>query len=168
MSRVEAQESSAQRAYLLKQSLVYTAQHPLFGVGPGQFPNYEGTESRKEGKRGVWNVTHNFLTQVSSECGIPAVIFMLLGLGSAVALVNRTYQQACKKGFRDIANACYCYQLGLVGYLGSIIFLAHAYHFYLPTMIGLAISLSLVAAREMSSRQPRSAAQAAPLSFAIR
>lgn len=168
MSRVEAQESSAQRAYLLKQSLLYTAQHPLFGVGPGQFPNYEGKERKEEGKRGAWNVTHNFLTQVSSESGIPAVIFVLLGLGSAAALVNRTYQQACKKGFRDIANACYCYQLGLVGYLGSIIFLAHAYHFYLPTMIGLAISMSLVAAREMSARQPRSVAEAAPRSFAIR
>jgi len=164
----EAQESSAARAYLLKQSLLYTFQHPLFGVGPGQFPNYEGKERLGEGKHGSWHVTHNFLTQVSSECGIPALVFMLLSLGSAVLLVNHTYRQARQKGFSDIANACFCYQLGMVGYLCSIIFLAHAYGFYLPTLIGLAVSTSLVAMREMSAQQPRSLAVSPGRPFGLR
>lgn len=154
----EADQSSAQREYLLKKSLLYTFQHPIFGVGPGQFPNYEGNQQAAEGKRGAWKVTHNFLTQVSSECGIPALLFMMMSLGSAVLLVNRTYRQARRKGFNDIANACLCYQLGLVGYLGSVIFLAHAYHYYLPTMVGLAIAMSLVAMRQMAAQEkPRMA-----------
>ncbi|MBZ5676737.1 MAG: O-antigen ligase family protein [Acidobacteriia bacterium] len=165
---VEADESSATREYVLRQSLSYTAQHPLFGVGPGQFPNYEGHESTTEGKRGTWKVTHNFLTQVSSECGVPALIFVLLSLGSALLLVNRTYLQARKKGFKDIANACFCYQLGMVGYVCSIIFLAQAYHFYLPTMIGLAVSMSLVAMRHMSDQEIPSAVSAPSLKFAVR
>jgi len=164
---VEAQQSAEARQYLLKQSLLYTFQHPLFGVGPGQFPNYEGNEKLAEGKRGQWKVTHNFLTQVSSECGIPALIFMLMSLGSALLLVNRTYRQARTKGFRDIANACFCYQLAMLGYLGSVIFLAQAYHFYLPAMIGTGIAMSLVAMRHMSA-QPTPTLAVPPQAYAVR
>jgi O-Antigen ligase len=152
-NNAEALESSAARAYLLKQSLKYTFQHPIFGVGPGQFPNYEGTKMMNQGQHGQWKVTHNFLTQVSSECGIPALIFMLLSLGSAMGMVNRTYFQARKKGFSEIANACFCYQLGMIGYLSAIVFLAQAYHVYLPIMVGLAIAISTVAARSMSAQE---------------
>jgi hypothetical protein len=38
----------------------------------------------------------------------------------------------------------------MIGYVVSIVFLAQAYHFYLPMMIGLAVSMSLVAMRHMS------------------
>lgn len=157
-TNTEAAQSSAQREYLLKQSLVYTVQHPIFGVGPGQFPNYEGRMSLEEGKHGAWKVTHNFLTQISSENGIPGLLFMLLGVSSALLLVDRTYRHARKNGFIEIANACYCFTLGMVGYLGSVIFLAQAYHLYLPTMIGLAISMSTIAMRYMSSGPARNAA----------
>ena len=160
----EGRESAEAREYLLKQSLLYTFQHPLLGVGPGQFPNYEGNQRTSEGKRGQWKVTHNFLTEVSSECGIPALIFMLMSIGSALLLVNRTFRQARRRGFRDITNACFCYQLGMVGYLCSVVFLAHAYLFYLPTMVGLAISMSLVAMRQMAAPQVQTVA-AVPARF---
>jgi O-antigen ligase len=160
----EALASSSARAYLLKQSLLYTFQHPVFGVGPGQFSNYEGNEKTAEGKHGQWHATHNFLTQVSSECGIPALILMLLGLISAILLVNRTYWMARRKGFRDVANACFCFELAMVGYLCSIVFLAQAYGFYLPTMVGLAIAMSMVAMREMSAQEKSAVA----LPFAVR
>jgi O-antigen ligase len=158
----EARESKLAREYLLQQSLLYTVEHPVFGVGPGQFPNFEGQERISEGKRGQWKVTHNFLTQVSSECGIPALIFILLGLGSAMLLVSRTYRVARTKGFREIEKACFCYQLAMVGYLCAVIFLAHAYLFYLPTMIGLAIAIHMVGMRHMAAQEPTVAVAARP------
>lgn len=72
----EALESGEARGYLLKQSLIYTAQHPIFGIGMAQFPNYEGRLSIEAGKVGNWHETHNSFTEVSSECGIPALIFL--------------------------------------------------------------------------------------------
>src|SRR5215471_3724719 len=44
----EADESSISRTYLFQQSVRYTLQHPLFGVGPDQFSNFEGLESRSK------------------------------------------------------------------------------------------------------------------------
>jgi putative inorganic carbon (hco3(-)) transporter len=147
----EALESGEARSYLLKQSLIYTMQHPLFGIGLAQFANYEGRLSIEAGRVGNWHETHNSFTEVSSECGIPALIFFVLGIGSAILSVNRTYRKARLGGYTEIANACFCYLLSMIGFMVSITFLSNPYRFYLPAMIGLAIALTTTAEREMSA-----------------
>lgn len=62
-----------QRENMLTQSLQVTADHPVFGVGPGNFAPYTKN----------WLVTHNTYTQLTSECGIPALILFLLVLKRA-------------------------------------------------------------------------------------
>jgi O-antigen ligase len=158
----EARESRDVREYVFKQSVKYTLMHPIFGVGVGQFSNYEGGESLSAGNHGKWTVTHNFMTQISSESGIPALIFVLLSLGTAVLAVGRAYRMAKNRGFRDIENACFCFQLAMIGYVGSIVFLAQAYHYYLPTMVGFAIAISTVAMRYMSAEQRPAVLSPAP------
>ncbi|MCU1336621.1 MAG: hypothetical protein JWO19_2202 [Bryobacterales bacterium] len=148
----EAQESSGARSYLFKTSVRYTLQHPIVGIGLGQFSSFEGNQSRAEGKHGSWHETHCSWTQISSECGIPALLFVILGISSALVLVHRTWRKARTQGFRDISDACFCYLVAMVGFLVAITFLANAYRFYLPAMIGLAISMSFVARRHMSAK----------------
>lgn len=148
----EAEESTEARSYLFQTSVRYTFEHPIFGVGLGQFQNFEGQTSVAAGKIGNWHATHCAWTQVSSECGIPALIFFVLGIGSALLLVYRTWRQALARSFPDIANACFCYLIAMVGFLIAITFLANAYRFYLPAMIGLAISMCFVAKRQMSAK----------------
>ncbi len=152
----EADESSESRSYLFRTSIKYTLQHPLFGVGPDQFSNYEGNEKVNNGEVGNWHATHCSWTQVSSECGIPAFLFFTLGIGSALLLVNKTWRQARKEGYTEIANACFCYLMAMVGFLVAITFLANAYRFYFPAMIGLAISMRVVAVKQMSARPEQS------------
>jgi putative inorganic carbon (HCO3(-)) transporter len=60
--------SAEARKGLLVRSLQMTATHPLFGVGPGNFETLTGD----------WHVTHNTYTELSSECGIPALFLFLL------------------------------------------------------------------------------------------
>ena len=146
----EAEESANSRSYLFRQSVIFTLQHPLFGVGPGEFSDYEGGTSLKAGRLGNWHQTHCSWTQVSSECGIPGLLMFVFGVGSAVVLVNRTYRTARVKGNVEIANACFCYLVAMTGFLASISFLANAYRFYFPVMIGLAISMSFVANQHMA------------------
>ncbi len=159
----EAAESSESRQYLFLTSLKYTIEHPVFGVGPDQFATYEGKASRAEGFHGNWHATHCAFTQVSSECGVPAFIFFTAGLGSAMLLVLRTYRKAKREGYQEIANGCFCYLLAMVGYLTALLFLAQAYTFKLPAMVGLAGTLSFAAMRTMrsSSGQEASALPAA-------
>lgn len=149
----EAEESADFRKALFRTSVRYTFQHPLFGVGPDQFANYEGNESLHNGERGSWHATHCSWTQVSAECGIPALIFFVSAIGSALLLVNRTWRQARSLGFGEIANACFCYLTAMVGFLVAISFLSNAYRFYFPVIVGLGIAIHLVGQRVMGASQ---------------
>ncbi len=148
----EADESEEFRDQLFHKSLVYTLQHPIFGVGPDQFSNYESNAHDKEAKS-LWHPTHCSWTQVSSECGIPALIFYVCGLGSAALLVNRAYRAAHQRGYTDMANACLCYLLSMVGFYVAITFLSNAYTFYGPFLIGFAGPLSFVIKRQLSAKR---------------
>ncbi len=99
---------------------------------------------------GNWHETHNSITQVSSELGVPALVFFVMAIGTAMTSVNRVCKQARREGYTEIANASFCYMLSLVGYMTSIIFLSNAYRCYLPMMIGLAVALTVSAQKEMS------------------
>ncbi len=147
----EADESKESRSYLFWQSVRFTIERPVFGVGPGQFVNFEGKTAISEGLVGNWHATHCSWTQVSSECGIPAAVFLLIAIGGSMWGVMRTYDEANKRGNIEIRNACLCFLLAVVPFLVSITLLSNAYRFYLPTLIGLAIVLTRCAREQMDA-----------------
>jgi O-antigen ligase len=156
----EALESSEMRRHLLQESILYTLQHPLFGVGMEQFSNYEGIHSTLVGGlRGFWHETHNTYTQVSSECGIPALALYLAGIVSTFLMLNRVYRRACgKPDCADIRNAAFCIMLAMTAYCTATTFLNFAYFFYLPAIASLAIAVSNAAQVEFdrrSSQEPQ-------------
>jgi O-antigen ligase len=162
----DAEGSSGARRELFKKSLEYTVLHPLFGVGPGQFSDFEGGQSMKQGRRGMWHETHNTFTQISSECGIPALIFFVAAIVSAFRLALKTFRQArANPANRDIAAATFCLMLGIVGFMTAITFANFGYRFYEPALCGLCIVMYTAAQHEMAARQSKAAAAspAAPL-----
>jgi putative inorganic carbon (HCO3(-)) transporter len=72
-----AYESAQARRELLKKSIEVTAEHPLLGIGPGNFEVVSGS----------WHGTHNSYTQMSSEAGLVGLILYILILLSALANV---------------------------------------------------------------------------------
>lgn len=146
----EAEESGESRAYLFRKSVEYSLTHPIFGVGPDQFPNYEGYQSRAAGLHGNWHVTHCSWTQVSSECGIPALIFLLIAVGTSLVSLYRCYSSARNLGVTDVARACFSLLVGSIALLVAITFLAQAYHFYFAFLIGLAIATSRAGERQLA------------------
>jgi len=153
-SETAAEASSEARMYLLKTSLKFTIQHPLFGVGPGQFTEVEGLTARENGQRGSWHETHNTYTQVSSEDGIPALIFFMAALITTYRMLNRVYRKSRAmpqtEQNRRIAVTAFCAMLSLVAFCSSIFFLSLAYRFYLPALTGIAIALTRAAEHEWS------------------
>lgn len=150
----EALESSDERQYLLRKSLEFTFEHPVFGVGAGQFFDVEGTSSRAQGQRGSWHEAHNTYTQISSENGLPAFFFFAAGIGSSMVLLIRVYRAAKNRPeFREISATAFCLMLSLVGFCTAIFFLNFGYFFYLPAMAGLAISVSSAAEVEFKKAE---------------
>ncbi len=62
------QGSAEARKDLLSRSLKITAARPIFGIGAGNFDIFSGS----------WHGTHNTYTQLSAECGIPALLLFLV------------------------------------------------------------------------------------------
>lgn len=161
--QADAEGSTEARRALLKKSLEYTFLHPVFGIGPGRFSDYEGGESQRAGRRGMWHETHNSYTQISSECGIPALIFFLSGIVAAFRLALKTYREACKTPMnRDISSTAFCMMLAMVGFLTAITFANFGYRFYEPAVCALCVVIYSAAQREMATREFRQASAAKP------
>lgn len=136
-----ALESSRARIYLFKKSLEFTVKRPIFGVGPGQFMNFEGTSAAAEGQHGYWHATHNTYTQVSSECGIPAFIFFVGAIISTFAMLRRIRKKSLGLNKREITTAAFCMTIGLIGYVTASVFLANAYRFQFLAISGVVIAV---------------------------
>jgi len=143
----EASGSAQQRKELLFQSLKETAQHPLFGVGPGNF----------EIVSGIWHVTHNSYTQMSAEGGIPAFLLYVLILWRGIANLRdvRKYQ---KTGMR-IRLFSMAFEASLAVYLVGSFFASVAYQLFPYCLVAYTSALLLIVRRDrrVSSRASKSA-----------
>lgn len=57
------------RSTLMRESYRTFVEHPITGVGAGQFKNY-----KPDGRVEAWHESHNALLQVAAELGIPGVV----------------------------------------------------------------------------------------------
>ncbi len=144
----EAVASAAARKELFRKSLQITAEHALTGVGVGQFQLANGADLVKNGIHAEWQVTHNTYTQLSSETGLTGLLLYLSAIAGAFVLLQSVPRLT--RGLPDeslAATAAFCLSMSLVGWTVASFFLSQAYTIYMPTMLGLAISMSRVANR---------------------
>jgi len=144
--------SAQHRRDLLKRSIKYTLQHPLFGVGPGMFPVAEDTDMRNQGfRKGTWQGTHNSYTQVSSEEGIPALIAYIV----VIVLSFRRTSQLMRKTkddprLRSITNCATALNYCMMIYAVSVFFDYIAYTSMLSVFAGLCMALDVTASAEIN------------------
>lgn len=151
--RAEAAESMALRQHMLLAGIRHTLTHPLFGVGPGQLPTYEGTQHSLPNGRGVWLQAHNTLLQVSSEMGLPALGFFVAAYIASFGLLSSAHRRArARSDCGDIEAALFCAMLSLTGFGVATMFLSFAYYFYFPALGALAMVMSSAAEREFTRR----------------
>ena len=150
-----AASSSRSRKALLRHSLIFTVRHPLFGVGAGMFPVADDSYSKDIGlSKGTWLGTHNSYTQVSSELGIPALLFFVSVLAMALKGPYSIYRRT--RGdprLEDMGNAALALHYCLVVYAVTVLFEHIAYSIMLPVFGGLAACLVRTAAVEIQRIQ---------------
>jgi hypothetical protein len=110
--------SVQQRQHLFWRSIEVTMEHPLFGIGPGNFPEVSGS----------WHVTHNSFTQMSSEGGVTAFILYVLILWGGFKNLRSTKQFA--RGHREPILLARALHASLAGYIIGSLFLSVAYQFF--------------------------------------
>lgn len=145
-----AAASAEQRKALLIRSLQATAEHPLFGVGPDDFPIISGN----------WHVTHDSYTQVSAEGGIPAFLLYVLILGYAI--VNLRNARRYRKSSKRLRLFSMALEASLAAYLVGSIFGSEAYQLFPYCLIASTSALRLIVQRDRAASIPLSAPQLTP------
>jgi putative inorganic carbon (HCO3(-)) transporter len=142
-------ESSRARRYYLFQSLKLTLEHPLLGLGPGQFAGINWEVSKAAGMHIGAQPTHNTYTEVSSETGIPGLI---LFIGTLVVCFRSTLRiaklSANKASLKPISNIATCILVSLTAFVIGAFFLSLSYSALLTAALGLGAALQNIAVEE--------------------
>jgi putative inorganic carbon (HCO3(-)) transporter len=137
-------EASAEaRKQLFLRSVDVTKQHPLFGVGPGNFQEISG----------FWHETHNSLTQMSSEGGVAAFVLYVLILGCGFKNLIATKRLA--RGRTESSLLARALLASLAGYAVGSFFLSVAYAFFPYFLVGYTTALFQIAKKSASRSKDR-------------
>jgi len=126
------------RQQLLKESIVLTVTHPIFGVGPGNFAAYTGE----------WRVAHNTYTELSAEAGIPALLLFLALLVLTSRKVRSVRELPGYAGSEEIRLWTSALWAALAAYLAGALFASTEYNLFPYFMVGYVCALYQIAGRK--------------------
>ncbi len=127
--------SAEARTALLKESIRVMVEHPLFGVGPGNFQVVNG----------VWRVAHNTYSDMGAEAGVPALILFLLVLGAAYRSLRRAQKSSVYKRDREFQIISGGLKAALGAYLIGAFFSDTAYNLFPYYLIAYACAMWRIA-----------------------
>lgn len=117
-----AYASFQKRRGLLLTSLRVSAEHPLFGVGPGNFQIISGD----------WHVAHDSLTELSAEGGIVALVLFLLMV--KISFSNVREAGRCESDRGELSLWCSGLKVAMITLVVGCLFSSVEYQFF-PYML---------------------------------
>jgi O-antigen ligase len=118
--------SLAAREELLRESLILTVKHPVFGIGPGNFPSYTQT----------WRVVHNTYTELGSETGLPGLFLFVLLLVLTLRKIKRVRKLPGYQSSEDIRLWTSALWAAMAAYVSGAMFASTEYNLFLYFMVG--------------------------------
>jgi probable O-glycosylation ligase (exosortase A-associated) len=114
--------------------------YPWTGVGPNNFivvhPIYSPNPE-------VFRVSHNMYLQFLSECGFPALLFFLATVASTLWGLQRLRGETATQDW--VETYARMFQISILAYLVGSIFLNTAYNELIYELLGLSVSLEVIA-----------------------
>ena len=133
------------RETLLKQSISMAFHHPLFGVGPGNFPVVTGE----------WRVAHNSYTELAAEAGFPALFLFVAMLYTSFRKVNKIRDlpgYAADENIRLWTSALWA---SLAAYAIGSMFASTEYNLFPYFMVGYVCALYRIASKPAEAPAPK-------------
>jgi O-antigen ligase len=140
-----ARGSVEARAELLRQSLSLAVHHPLFGIGPGNFPVYSGH----------WLVAHNTYAEIAAEAGFPAFFLFLAVLGFTLAKVRRLPKLPGYAQSQDIQLWTSGLWAAMAAYIAGAAFASTEYNLFPYFMVGYICALYNIASNPLEDSGPQ-------------
>jgi O-antigen ligase len=137
--------SLAARKELLKQSLTIMTQHPLFGIGPGNFPSYTET----------WVVAHNSYAELGAETGVPGVFLFVLMLFLSLRKIRRVRKLPGYESSEDIRLWTSALWAALAAYMAGAAFASTEYNLFPYFMVGYICAVYQIARVSEVAKDPQ-------------
>jgi putative inorganic carbon (hco3(-)) transporter len=131
--------SAEQRQELFWRSLEVTIEHPLFGIGPGNFPIISGS----------WHETHNSYTQMSAEGGVLALVLYSMILWAGFKNLRRTRKLSGNS--KEVKLLSGALRASLAGFVVGSLFASCAFQFF-PYFLVVYTTVLLRIAKEQHAR----------------
>jgi putative inorganic carbon (hco3(-)) transporter len=144
LEQLAAEESTEGRVELLSRSIQYTIEHPVFGLGLGNFNLASGAQHSAEPN--AWMGTHNTFTQISSEAGIPALALYLILLVKAVRSMNHVRRAASQTpNARELSLMASATLVSLLSFAFGACVAHLGYDYYLFYIVAISVALEGIA-----------------------
>jgi O-antigen ligase len=138
-----ADASEEERRTVLVTSVRYTLEHPIVGLGLGNFSVARGTET---GVPSGWLGTHDTFTELSSEAGIPALLIFLFLLGSSIRNMWRVARsERVAEDMPEVDQMARAALASLVAFIFGAFFVHIAYEYFLYYPMAIAVGIQYLA-----------------------
>lgn len=138
------------RIEVWKRSLHYMGEHPVAGVGAGNFMVAEGEYLEEQGESGKWSAAHNAYIQVFADLGIIGGIIFLVLVGGTLREAARLWTPRLARHTRRLHRPELL--AALIAFCVGAIYLSLAYSgilFGLIALVGLAVRAARIERRSV-------------------
>jgi O-antigen ligase len=155
------------RASEAKVALMMFADHPILGVGIGNYPIHYQEYSRlvNMDPRLTNRSAHNLYLQIAAETGIIGLFVFFFILYRLFVGLREARKQFHAAENEDAANLTGAYTIAMLGYFVAAIFLHSAYPKFLWLLVGIALALPQAARNELFVKQVRDVQRIIPYRF---
>jgi O-antigen ligase len=152
---IDPDSSFAERKLYALTAWAMFLDHPLLGVGAGNytvhFDRYAdavGFSARDYEQPGEVHYPHNLYLEIAAETGLVGLALFAGAIVAAFAALRRAHSTLLARGDVASADLARAFEIALVGYLVSSVFLHGHFQRYLWLLFGFAAALALMAGRE--------------------
>lgn len=161
LEELAAEESTEGRLELLHRSIQYTIDHPLFGLGLGNFSLSSGAQHSADPN--AWMGTHNTFTQISSEAGLPALIIYLAVIAITVRSLSHIRRRIRGSRYeRDLGLMASATLVSVLSFVFGACVAHLAYDYYFFYIVAIAVALRCIA-REFDTKAKHDEQNVTPL-----
>lgn len=162
---LEAVASTQGRTQKLMESIALTLSHPVLGVGPGVHQSAMVRDAQEAGMRADWMVSHNSITQVSSETGLVGLALYVMAAYVPAWRARRAYRRS-RRFQQELAKdrtMVAIFALALLGLIVNGLFSSSAYLPFVCTMAILTDGISRLLTQSCQRLELMQASATAPL-----
>jgi O-antigen ligase len=157
------------RADLWTVALDVTRDHPIFGVGAGNFQVVEPTYAFRNRNLPRFDlivdtpkVVHNMYLQILAELGVVGFILFAVLIVGAFVVAFRACHAFAQAGDLEMEILARGIIIGTIGMLTAFVFLSAQYEKQLPLLLGVLAALTTLARIRPTREAPRTTLQPAP------